>query len=148
MRPERLVQRELRAEHPAPGGRVLVVLIESNLADERGDEVAAGVLTDRHALEMDRRIGIRFTDTGEAWTLWVRRGVLEPVPRLLDDLEMHLEVDSVIWKKMLGRQRNPAAVIAKDIRFIKGGRVAFTRFMLLFSPLREAPEPAPLANNF
>ncbi len=100
------------------------------------------------ALEMDRRIGIRFPDTGETWTLWVRRGVLEPVPRLLENLEMHVEVDSVIWKKMLGRQLNPAAVVARDMRFVQGGRVGFTRFLLLFKPAREAPEPAPLANHF
>lgn len=95
-------------------------------------------------LDAERRVGVSFTDTGEAWTIWVRRGVAEMVPRLLDDLEIHMNVDSLVWKQMLGRQLNPAVALTK-MDFEKGGRIGFSRFMLLFKPPREAPEPAPFA---
>ncbi len=97
------------------------------------------------ALDMDRKVVLRFTDTGEAWTLWVRRGVLETIPTASPDAEIDLSVDSLVWKQMLGRQLSPAVAIAKHMTFTRGGALGFTRFMLLFRPVRDAPEPAPLA---
>ncbi len=96
------------------------------------------------ALDMNTRVGISFTDTGENWTIWVRRGVAEVVPMLLDDLDMHLKVEALVWKKMLGRIINPASAMTQ-MEFEQGGRIAFAKFMLLFKPVRETPEPAPLA---
>ncbi len=97
------------------------------------------------ALDMDRQVVLRFTDTGDAWTLWVRRGVLETIPTASPDAEIDLSVDSLMWKQMLGRQLSPAVAIAKHMTFTRGGALGFTRFMLLFRPERDAPEPAPLA---
>ena len=71
--------------------------------------------------------------------------MLEPVPELHEDVEILVEVDSLIWKKMLGRQIGPAVAIAQHMDFVEGGAIGFSRFMLLFRPAREAPEPAPLA---
>lgn len=96
-------------------------------------------------LDVEQRVALRFPDTGDAWTLWLRRGVLEPVPALLDERDLLVEVDSLAWKKMLGGQVNPALAIAKDMTFVEGGRVAFARFLKHFEPVRAAPEPAPLA---
>lgn len=96
-------------------------------------------------LKMNRKVVIHFSDTGEAWTLWVRRGVLETIPAVSADAEIELTVDSLVWKQMLSRQMNPAVAIAKHMDFSEGGAVSFTRFMLLFRPVRQAPEPAPLA---
>lgn len=96
-------------------------------------------------LQMDRKVVIRFSDTGEAWTLWVRRGVLETIPAASADAEIDLTVDSLIWKQMLSRQISPAVAIAREMQFDRGGVVGFSRFMLLFRPVREAPEPAPFA---
>lgn len=102
-------------------------------------------LAAEETFDMERKVGVRFTDSGEAWTLWLRRGVLEPVPELHEDVEILVEVDSLIWKKMLGRQIGPAVAIAQHMDFVEGGAIGFSRFMLLFRPAREAPEPAPLA---
>ena len=96
-------------------------------------------------LDVEQRVALHFPDTGDAWTLWLRRGVLEPVPALLDERDLLVEVDSLVWKKMLGGQVNPALAIAKDMTFVEGGRVAFARFLKHFEPVRAAPEPAPLA---
>ncbi len=103
--------------------------------------------TNLHAekvLDVERRVGISFTDTGEQWTIWVRRGVAEVVPRLMDDLEIHVKVDSLLWKQMLGKVVGPVKALAK-MDFEKGGRIGMSRFLLLFMPKVEAPEPAPLA---
>lgn len=96
-------------------------------------------------LDVETRVGLEFTDTGEAWTLWLRRGVLEPVPELLPDLDMKVQTQALIWKQMLGKQINPAVAIARHMEFSQGNAVSFTRFLSWFLPEREAPEPAPLA---
>jgi len=97
------------------------------------------------SLQMNRKVVIRFPDIEQAWTLWVRRGVLETIPAAHDDPEIDVTVDSVVWKQMLSRQISPAVTIAKDMQFTRGGAVSFSRFMLLLRPVREAPEPAPFA---
>lgn len=111
------------------------------------DVIMNALATNLHAedvLDVERRVGLSFTDTGEEWTIWVRRGVAETVPTLLDDLEIHVKVDSLTWKQMLGKQINPAVALAR-MEFEQGGRIGLSRFLLLFKPSREAPEPAPLA---
>lgn len=103
--------------------------------------------TNLHAekvLDVERKVGISFTDTGEQWTIWLRRGVAEMLPRLEDDLEIHVKVDSLLWKQMLGKVVSPVAALAQ-MNFEKGGRIGMSHFLLLFKPGREAPEPAPLA---
>ena len=66
------------------------------------------------------------------------------LPRLEDDLEIHVKVDSLLWKQMLGKVVAPVTALAK-MDFEEGGRIGMGRFLLLFKPSREAPEPAPLA---
>ncbi len=103
--------------------------------------------TNLHAedvLDIERKVGISFTDTGEQWTIWIRRGVAEMLPRLEEGLEVHVRVDSLTWKQMLGKQINPAVALAR-MDFELGGRIAMSRFLLLFKPSQDAPEPAPFA---
>ncbi|MEN8720942.1 MAG: alkyl sulfatase dimerization domain-containing protein [Oceanococcaceae bacterium] len=96
-------------------------------------------------LDLQQKVELQFTDTDETWTLWLRRGVLEPVPRALSEPDIVVAVDSLIWKQMLGRQISPVVAIARHMDFRVGSSIGLTRFLLLFDPLREAPEPAPLA---
>ena len=56
--------------------------------------------------DIDKRVGIQFTDTGEAFTIHVRRGVAEITPGLKDNLDMLVHADSVKWKEMLVGLRN------------------------------------------
>ena len=46
---------------------------------------------------------------------------------------------------MLGRILNPAVAMAQHMDFVEGGAIGLGRFMLLFQPVRAAPEPAPFA---
>ena len=96
-------------------------------------------------LDVERRVAFSFTDNDQHWTLWIRRGVLEVVPRLLPEPEIHAEVDSLVLKQLLGKQINPALALARDFEFPVGNAAAFAKFLLLFQPEREAPEPAPFA---
>ena len=96
-------------------------------------------------LDTVQRVSLSFTDTGEDWTVIVRRGVVELVPRIVESPDIHARVDSLVFKKMLARQINPAVALARDFAFEAGGAVDFTKFLLLFRPVREAPEPAPFA---
>lgn len=67
------------------------------------------------------------------------------MPRALSEPDIVVAVDSLIWKQMLGRQISPVVAIARHMDFRVGSSIGLTRFLLLFDPLREAPEPAPLA---
>lgn len=86
------------------------------------------------ALELDQKVGFSFTDSDEAFTIWVRRGVAEVRDTLMEDLDIHVAVDSLVFKQMLAQQRNAAVAIAKDFEYRDGGRVAFAQFMRLFMP--------------
>ncbi|NNF15854.1 MAG: MBL fold metallo-hydrolase [Gammaproteobacteria bacterium] len=97
------------------------------------------------ALDMNLRVGFTFTDTAENWTVWVRRGVLETRQELIEDLDLHVEVDSLIFKRVLARQLNATVAVARHFSFPTGNALEFGRFMKLFAATREAPEPAPFA---
>lgn len=84
------------------------------------------------AVELDQKVGFSFTDSEETFTIWVRRGIAEVRDTLMEDLDIHVAVDSLVFKQMLAQQRNPAVTIAKDFEYRDGGRVAFARFMRLF----------------
>ena len=86
------------------------------------------------ALELDQKVGFSFTDSDETFTIWVRRGVAEVRDTLMEDLDIHVAVDSLLFKQMLAQQRNAAVAIAKDFEYRDGGRVAFAQFMRLFMP--------------
>ncbi len=92
-----------------------------------------------------QRVALSFTDTGEDWTVIVRRGVVELVPALVDGPDIHARVDSLLFKKVLAQQVNAAVALARDFEFEAGGAVGLAKFLLLFRPPREAPEPAPFA---
>jgi alkyl sulfatase BDS1-like metallo-beta-lactamase superfamily hydrolase len=86
------------------------------------------------AAELNQKVGFEFTDTNESYTFWVRRGVSEVQPGLLPDLDLHVRVPPQVFKEMLARVRAPAVTIAKDFEMVKGNKLAFIKFMALFSP--------------
>ncbi len=85
-------------------------------------------------LELDRKLGFHFTDSGEQYTVWIRRGVAEIQPRLMPDAELEVAIDSLLWKQLLARQVGAAGVIATGIEMRRGSRVDFARFLALFRP--------------
>lgn len=92
------------------------------------------------SLDLEQKVGFEFPDTGEAWTLWVRRGVAETQPRLLDGLDLRVRVDSLVFKEMLARVRNPALTLAREFEMVDGSHLRFVQFMRLFTPAA-ADEP-------
>jgi alkyl sulfatase BDS1-like metallo-beta-lactamase superfamily hydrolase len=89
------------------------------------------------AAQTQQAVAFEFTDTGEAWTVTVRRGVAEVRPGLHGAPDLRVRVAAQAFKEMLARLRNPAGSIARDFEVVEGSKVAFARFMSLFRP----PEP-------
>jgi alkyl sulfatase BDS1-like metallo-beta-lactamase superfamily hydrolase len=91
-------------------------------------------LDPKASADVNKRVGIQFTDTGEAFTIHVRRGVAEITPRLLDNLDMLVHANSLKWKEMLMKLRSPVTTLA-SFDYPKGNGVEFAIFLKLF----EAP---------
>ena len=75
--------------------------------------------------------GFRFPDTGEAFTVHVRRGVAEIQPRFPDNPDISLTVDSRVWKEVVAGFRNPAVALVKDVDK-EGGTLKIVKFLSLF----------------
>jgi len=90
------------------------------------------------AAELTQSVGFEFTDTGEAWTVLIRRGVAEVRPGLTEPLDLRVKVPAQVFKETLARLRNPAVSLVKDFEVTQGGKVAFLGFMKLFTP----PDPS------
>ena len=91
-------------------------------------------LDPKASADIDKRVGIQFTDTGEAFTIHVRRGVAEITPSLSNNLDLLVHANSLKWKEMLGKLRSPVATLA-SFDYPKGNAVSFALFLKLF----EAP---------
>ena len=94
------------------------------------------------ALDLDQKVGFTFTDTGEEWTVWIRRGVVESRPRLLDGLDIHARVEAIEFKRLLAGQSGAVGALARHFEFETGGAIALGRFLQKFRPDTEAPEPS------
>ncbi len=77
-----------------------------------------------------------FPDCNAAYTVHIRRGVAEIVPRRVENPDISATVDSKMFKEMLAELRNPLATIATEFD-IEGGKIAFLKFMALFDPAYE-----------
>ncbi|MBN1498004.1 MAG: MBL fold metallo-hydrolase, partial [Spirochaetes bacterium] len=86
-------------------------------------------------MDLEKRVGFTFSDTGETWSIHLRRGVAETRPKLLDRLDILVSADSKKWKEMLAKLRNPVTTLA-GFEYRKGNAVEFARFMKYF----EQPE--------
>jgi alkyl sulfatase BDS1-like metallo-beta-lactamase superfamily hydrolase len=81
--------------------------------------------------DLDQRVGIKFTDTGEAYTIHVRRGIAEITPGLKDNLDMLVHADSVKWKEMLAKLKSPVTTLA-GFKYPKGNVIEFANFLKNF----------------
>jgi alkyl sulfatase BDS1-like metallo-beta-lactamase superfamily hydrolase len=75
--------------------------------------------------------GFRFPDTGDAYTVHVRRGVAEIQPQFPDNPDISLTVDSNVWKEVVTGFRNPAIALVKDVDK-EGGTLEIIKFLGLF----------------
>lgn len=86
---------------------------------------------------VDTLMAFRFTDTGEAYGLHVRRGVAEFREGNPEDPDLSLTTDTRVWIDIvLGRRGVPAALASGDLEIGGGiGQVpAVLRFLSLFRP--------------
>jgi alkyl sulfatase BDS1-like metallo-beta-lactamase superfamily hydrolase len=75
--------------------------------------------------------GFRFPDTGEAFTVHVRRGVAEIQPQFPKNPDISVTVDSGVWKEIAAGMRSPALAILKDMKK-EGGILNLIKFLKLF----------------
>jgi alkyl sulfatase BDS1-like metallo-beta-lactamase superfamily hydrolase len=92
------------------------------------------------AWEVEQSVAFEFPDLDTARTLTVRRGVSELAEGVSADADIHVRVDSLVFKRMLAGLRNPALAIATDFDYVEGGRLGFAGFMRLFNPEIELEE--------
>ncbi len=87
------------------------------------------------ALDVERRAEFRFTDTGDVFTVEIRRGVAIVTPAPAGDPDLVVETTSLVWiDLLLGQRRAGVAIATGAIKFPGGlGDVAaFGDFMKLF----------------
>jgi len=88
-------------------------------------------LNPEKSLDVDKIAGFRFPDTGEAFSVHVRRGVAEIKPQFPANPDIALTVDSTVWKEVVSGFRNPAIALVKDVDK-EGGTLEIIKFLSLF----------------
>jgi alkyl sulfatase BDS1-like metallo-beta-lactamase superfamily hydrolase len=102
-----------------------------------GNFIAAmpGNLDAEAAADVDRVMGFRFPDTGEAFGVHVRRGVAEVTRGFPEAPDVAITADSAVWIEVVAGGRGlPAAMAAGDVE-VEGGLLqvpAVLRFLTLF----------------
>lgn len=90
-------------------------------------------LDPKASADEDMTVGFVFPDSGEAYSIHVRRGVAEITPGLAADRAITVTVPSTIFKEMLAKLRSPLPTIATQFT-IDGGKIKFLKFMAMFDP--------------
>jgi len=84
-------------------------------------------------LDMEMVVGFVFPDSGDRYSILVRRGIAEIRSELVSPCDITVSVNSMVWKEMLAKERNPIATVATECD-IDGGRIKFLKFMAMFAP--------------
>ena len=82
--------------------------------------------------DVNQVVGFRFPDTGETYTVHVRRGVAELQPHFPENPDITVTVDAFIWKEIAAKMRNPALALLKGDIQIEGGTLDLVGFLRLF----------------
>ncbi|MEH6525878.1 MAG: alkyl sulfatase dimerization domain-containing protein [Sneathiella sp.] len=86
------------------------------------------------AADVDTVIGFEFTDTGETFGIHVRKGIAEVTTGFPENLDASLKTDSLVWKEILAKRRNPAVAFASGDVDINGSIIDMLAFLSLFAP--------------
>ena len=89
-------------------------------------------LVPEKSVDFDKKTVFKFTDTGENWTVHIRRGVAEIQSFALENPDLTISTTSIIWKEIVAKVRNAKFAIAKGDLSIEGGMGAFGEFMGMF----------------
>jgi alkyl sulfatase BDS1-like metallo-beta-lactamase superfamily hydrolase len=82
--------------------------------------------------DVTKTVRFRFTDTDEAYTVHVRRGVAFMEKRYAPAADITVTVDSKLWKRLAAKIDNPAAAYAMGKVKVEGGVVGLVKFSSLF----------------
>jgi alkyl sulfatase BDS1-like metallo-beta-lactamase superfamily hydrolase len=82
--------------------------------------------------ETDTVVTFRFPDTGEAYTIHVRRGVAEVSSRPARHPDVSVTMKADTWKEIAAKMVNPAAAYAKGRIKVDGSIVTLVKFLRLF----------------
>ncbi len=88
-------------------------------------------LDPQKSADVDLVAGFRFPDTGEAFTVHVRRGIAEVRPVFPENPDLTVSVDSRVWKEVAAGLRNPTLAFFKDMDK-EGGTLSLMKFLNLF----------------
>ncbi|EPG74326.1 metallo-beta-lactamase domain protein [Leptospira fainei serovar Hurstbridge str. BUT 6] len=94
--------------------------------------------------KIDGKVSFKFKDTGEEFTIHLRKGVAEVTSKLASDPNILVYLNSQEWKEMLLRVRNPVTTL-RGFEYKKGNLLEFAKFLGNFSPME--PVLPYLGNN-
>ena len=80
-------------------------------------------------LKEEKTVVFKFTDTGEAYTVQVRRGVAETQPFALPNADITLTTTAKVWKEIAAELRNPLTALAKGDLKVDGGLLELKGFL-------------------
>lgn len=86
----------------------------------------------QRTLDVEEKVNFHFPDTGEDYSVHLRRGGADVQPRALPDAAATLPVDSRIWKEVAAKLRDPSGLLTDGGASVEGSTVTFLRFMSYF----------------
>jgi len=92
----------------------------------------ATFLNAEKAAAIEKTIVFEFTDTGEAYSIIIRKGIAEVQPYAVDNADHTITTESTIWKEIAAEIRKPLPAIASGKLKVNGGKIAFAKVMSLF----------------
>lgn len=82
--------------------------------------------------EVDKVVAFRFPDSGEDFTVHVRRGVAEIHRGLTEKADITVTANSIVWKEIVAKLRNPLVAYAKGDVSVDGGKLELVQFLGMF----------------
>lgn len=92
----------------------------------------ATFLNAEKAKEVEESVVFDFTDTGERYSVIIRKGVAEVQPYAIADPDYTVRVAATVWKEIAAEIRKPLPAFINGQIKVDGGKIAFVRFMDLF----------------
>jgi len=83
-------------------------------------------------INYQKSVGFKFTDTGQNYTLIIRNGVLEVQAFKVGESDIEVIIDTATWRALSAGLVKPAVALAKGSFKVKGGLLAFNKFMNMF----------------
>jgi len=82
--------------------------------------------------DIEKRVVFKFPDSGEIYTVFVRRGVAEVQPFEMKSADITITVNATVWKEIAAEIRSPLRSFANGEIEITGGKVDLLRFLNWF----------------